>query len=190
MTASRQNIKQTLKALLIPALLIVAFVLIGLFGIRLYLLNFEGKPSTAIAIGEKLPDFSLTRLDGSLTPLSSISHKVALINFWATWCDACMAEMPDLVKLQAELGPKGLQLIAINLDESPSQVVPQVMETFKINFPIFTDPQNKIAELFNVQAIPLSVILNSEHKILWKWSGELKWNSPDFRKQLDQWLGP
>ena len=69
-------------------------------------------------------------------------------------------------------------------------MAPKVAKQFGIQFPIFKDPENRVAELFDVRAIPLTVIINKERQILLIKDGEQDWNSSKFRSQLENWLNP
>ncbi len=138
--------------------------------------------------GAEVPNFELTGLDGNKKKLSDLPHKVMLLNFWATWCEACMEEMPSMVALRDKYAPQGFEILAINVDENPSQVVPSIVKSMKIQFPIFTDPGNILAEMFDVHAIPLSVIINKNRKILLIESGGREWNDEEMHQVLEKWL--
>lgn len=146
-------------------------------------------PGTPADVGSVLPDFQLTPIgDGKSAKLSDFHSKVTLVNFWATWCEACMEEMPSLVALREAYKNKGLEVVGINLDQNASSVVPHAVKQFKIDFPVFQDPENKIADFFDVHAIPLSAVLTADRKILYIENGERNWNDQETRKLLDKWL--
>ena len=72
--------------------------------------------------GKVAPDFALTSLDGKTIHLSDYRGKAVLLNFWATWCEPCKIEMPWFVDLQQQVGPQGLQILGVDMDEaSPSE---------------------------------------------------------------------
>lgn len=135
-----------------------------------------------------IPDFSLTKMDETQIKLSSFNSKLLLVNFWATWCEACVSELPTLISLRDFYQNRGLEIIGINLDENPEKAVPLAIKQFKINFPVFKDPTTKAAEAFNVIAIPLTVILDQNRKILLKENGEQDWNSAEVHSKIDKWL--
>jgi peroxiredoxin len=138
--------------------------------------------------GNELPNFEMTKLDGTKVTLGDLPHKVMMINFWATWCEACMEEMPSIVALRDANAPKGFEVLGINVDENPQQVVSPVANKFNMKFPIFTDPNNALAEMFDVHAIPLTVVINSKRKILLVESGGREWNDPETQQMLTTWL--
>jgi thiol-disulfide isomerase/thioredoxin len=150
----------------------------------------EGEAPPEIAVGATLPDFELVPLGGGQPVASSrLGARVILVNFWATWCEACMIEMPSIEKLRAAYRSRGFEVVAVNVDENPDAVVPRVIKQLGLSFPIYVDKDARLAELFDVHAIPLTVILdNRTRKILFIESGERDWNGADIRSRLDSWL--
>lgn len=155
----------------------------------------DGSPggSGLVSEGAVLPDFGLTPYTGpGANPggakVSQLNGKVTLINFWATWCEACMAEMPSLVQLYNGYKDKGFQMIAVNLDENPETVLPHTIQQLKIGFPIYLDAGQKLSELFDVHAIPLTVIMDSKRRVIFIENGERNWNSEEIRSKIEQWL--
>ncbi|MDA8432453.1 MAG: TlpA disulfide reductase family protein, partial [Nitrospiraceae bacterium] len=67
---------------------------------------------------QKAPDFTLKDLRGNHVTLSSLKGKVVLLNFWATWCPPCVAEMPELNKLYRKMASRGLEIVAVSTDSS------------------------------------------------------------------------
>ncbi len=101
-------------------------------------------------------DFTLTDLQGKTWTLSDLHGKVALVNFWATWCPPCRSEMPDLGALYQRFKSQGLVVLAIS-DEDAVTVKPFV-EHFKIAFPILLDSGDKVNEQFKIAGIPKTFI--------------------------------
>lgn len=187
--------KSLLLKVLLPIGVIVALAVGGLYLIK----NMSGRHSHSgsgaveVRAGATLPDFELIRMAAGdareKVLLSELGAKVYLINFWASWCEACLTEMPSIVELRKSFVDKGFEVLAINVDENPSAVVPPLASKLGMNFPVYLDPEQKLAELFDVHAIPLTVIIDKDRKILLVQSGEKNWNSSDIRYQLEQWLG-
>jgi peroxiredoxin len=188
MTTSRKPQKQIWK-ILSPIAVILLLVIGALKLIQMQSGISRSRASHLEVIpGHTISDFALTQIDGKSVQISEISQKIILINFWATWCEACMVEMPSLVALRDSFHQKGLEILGINLDENPTSVVPKTIREYQIKFPIYLDPEGKVAELFNVHAIPLTVIMNSQRQILYVKDGEQNWNSPSVRSQIERWL--
>lgn len=201
------GITGTLIRTLIPIVVILAVVAGGLYFVKSHLravspksskdetLGTAGNPDSPeqgaidVDVGRILPDFSLTPFQGkSPESISQAGGKVTLVNFWATWCEACMVEMPSIVKLQQAYRGKGFRVVAIDLDEKPEAVLPKTMKDLGIDFPVFVDSDNKLSELFDVHAIPLTVIIDKDRKVLFMENGERNWNGEEIRSKLDKWL--
>lgn len=105
--------------------------------------------------------------------------KVVMVNFWASWCEACMSEMPSIQKLYDTLKGEGLEVIAVNVDENPDRVVPQIVKKLNLSFPIFTDADGGLSQAFEVSAIPLTIVADRDQNIIWTESGERDWASEE-----------
>ena len=148
----------------------------------------QGQIHRGLTLGGTIPDFESPLLKGGTVRFSKLGAKVTLVNFWATWCEACMVEMPSIVKLWKDYHSKGFEVLAVDLDENPAAVAPKALARLGMEFPVLTDPEGKMGELFDVHAIPLTVILDRNGKILFMKRGELDWNSSKVREMLDAWL--
>ncbi len=178
------------KRVFLPIVIILALIVGALMAIKASVKKEARLNTQQIELVEnaEVPNFELTQLDGKKVKLGDFSQKVVMVNFWATWCEACMVEMPSIVALREQFASKGFEILAVNVDENPTQVVPAVMNKFGMKFPVFTDKGNALAELFDVHAIPLTVIINKDHKILFIESGERDWNGEDVHQMLTKWL--
>jgi thiol-disulfide isomerase/thioredoxin len=111
------------------------------------------------------PAFSLRDLRGRSVRLGDFKGKVLLINFWATWCAPCLAEMPDLVKLQKRFGPRGLQIIGVTYPPQDRASVRRMVRQLKINYPILLG-SGKVAGDYNVgDVLPTTIIIDREGKV-------------------------
>jgi peroxiredoxin len=171
-----------------PILAILALVVGALFFIKKYFAHLPKENSVEIQVGSTLPDFTLTRFNGSTVSVSELKAKVHLLNFWATWCEACVEEMPSIIKLRDAFKSRGFEVLGINLDENPELALSRAKKELGIDFPTFKDLEGKVAELFDVHAIPFTIVFNRERKVLYIKNGEQDWNSPEMRTQLDRWL--
>ncbi|SDH86386.1 Peroxiredoxin [Alteribacillus persepolensis] len=111
--------------------------------------------------GEKAPDFTLQTLDGKEVSLSDYRGERVLINFWATWCPPCRAEMPDMQKLYEE---HDVNILAVNLTETEPgvQSVETFAEDFELTFPLLLDEEIAVANAYGVQPIPSSFFIDRE----------------------------
>jgi thiol-disulfide isomerase/thioredoxin len=120
----------------------------------------------------KVPSFTLKTLDGGTISSDTFRGKVTIINFWATWCGPCRAEIPDLIALQRKY-PDHLQIVGISEDEVPADEVKQFALAQKMNYPIaMTTPD--IERLFpGISALPTSYIVDREGRIVQRHQGML-----------------
>jgi alkyl hydroperoxide reductase subunit AhpC len=96
--------------------------------------------------------------------------------------------MPSIVKLRESFKDRGFEVLGINVDENPSVVVSKTIKQLKIDFPIFIDPEGELSEMFDVHAIPLTVIMRKTGEILAVLNGGRDWNSDEVRTKLERWL--
>ena len=178
------------KRVFLPIAIILAIAIGSLMTIKANVHKEAKLNSQPIELveGAQIPDLEMNKLEGGSAQIASLPHKVMMINFWATWCEACMSEMPSIVTLRDTFAPKGFEVLGVNVDENPAQVVPEIQKKMGIKFPIFTDKNNLLAEMFDVHAIPLTVIINKDRKILLIESGERDWNGEDLHQMLEKWL--
>jgi cytochrome c biogenesis protein CcmG/thiol:disulfide interchange protein DsbE len=116
------------------------------------------------------PNFQLTTLDGKPLSLASARGKVVLLNFWATWCGPCRAEIPDLVGLQEKYAGK-LQIIGLTVDEDDPGAVQQVVARTGINYPVaITSPEIR-AKYGGIAALPTSFVLDTQGRVVQKHEG-------------------
>ncbi|MCC7441376.1 MAG: TlpA family protein disulfide reductase [Bdellovibrionales bacterium] len=148
----------------------------------------SGKGSGALTVGRKMGDFELISITGQSARLSSFGKKILMLNFWATWCPPCMAEMPTIQELRNDYVSRGFEVLGVNLDDDPASAVPKTVERMGLRFPMFMDPDGATGNLFGVEALPTTVVVNASGVILFVERGDRDWSSRAFRKRLDAWL--
>jgi peroxiredoxin len=122
----------------------------------------------ALALGAAAPDFEATTLDGAKLKLSDLRGKVVLVDFWATWCAMCRAEMPALEKFYADRAAKGFEVVAISIDDEAS-LVRRFLASRKLPWKVIAlgpPKSNPLAQLFNVWGTPATFVLDRESKIV------------------------
>ncbi|MET0645083.1 MAG: TlpA disulfide reductase family protein [Pyrinomonadaceae bacterium] len=115
---------------------------------------------SAAGQGVKAPSLTLRSIEGRTVRLSDYRGKVVLINFWATWCPPCRAEMPDLVKLQREYGKAGLQIIGVTYPPERRALVRRFTRRLKVNYPIVLGTRETKAGFSPDETLPLTVIID------------------------------
>lgn len=110
-------------------------------------------------VGEAAPGFTLPTMAGDALALDDLKGQVVLVNFWATWCPPCRAEMPLLDELHARYAPLGFTLLGVNVEEDTDAAV-RFAEELGVSFPILLDPRESVSAAFGVPAMPTSVLLD------------------------------
>jgi thiol-disulfide isomerase/thioredoxin len=116
------------------------------------------------------PDFKLTALDGQPVTLAGSHGKVILLNFWATWCGPCRAEIPDLVELQNKYKDR-LQILGLVVDDDDPDAIKEFAERFGINYPVAIAGDEIRMQYGGIAALPTSFVLDSEGRIVQKHEG-------------------
>ena len=123
--------------------------------------------SSAGVLGQERvsPQFALKDLNGRTVQLSTYRGKVVLINFWATWCPPCRAEMPDLIRLQREYASHGLQIIGITYPPENKNRVRRFARSLKVNYPIVLGTREIRARFSSEEILPLTVVIDRDGKV-------------------------
>lgn len=109
--------------------------------------------------GSPAPDFEISYLDGRKVRLSDLKGKPILINFWATWCPPCRAEVPEIQNAYEKYKTSGFVVIAVNVQESTSAVA-KFMEEFGMTFTVAIDSSGAVGRLYRVSGIPASFFVD------------------------------
>ena len=120
--------------------------------------------------GAPFPEFEETGLDGQPLSLAKFKGKVVLIDFWATWCGPCIAELPNVQKAYQKHHDKGFDIIGISLDQDKEKLTSFIKEK-QMPWPQYFDGkgwQNKLAGKYGVTSIPATYLLDKEGKIIAK----------------------
>lgn len=139
--------------------------------------------------GSPLPETALILGDSDkIENLSQHKGNVLLINFWATWCDACIEEMPSISRLHSTFKDKGFEVISINVDEKPYEQIKSKVEEMGILFPVYRDKEEALARAFNIVAIPFNIVVRRNFTVAWKESGERDWASAQIINRIQELL--
>jgi len=120
-------------------------------------------PSGAPKVGQPVPDFTLGSLDGGAISVSQFRDRPVLINFWATWCAPCRAEMPALQAVYEKYQARGFVVLAVNathIDADPD-IIRAFRDEFKLSFPVLLDSAGRVSDQFlRPAALPTSVFVD------------------------------
>jgi len=139
--------------------------------------------------GGATPPLLLQDLDGRPHRLEDYRGKVVLINFWATWCEPCRAEMPSLNKLRAALAGKSFAVLAVNLGE-PESRVQRFMEQVPLDFPVLMDRDTAAAKAWKARILPASFLVGPDGRIRYSVLGEIDWTEQRVREAILRLMPP
>src|SRR5215470_1484047 len=132
---------------------------------------FAQQPTIRLARNpDPAPDFKLDTLEGKPVNLAEYRNKVILLNFWATWCGPCRAEIPDLVGLQNKYKDQ-LQIIGLVVDDDDREAIRKFVEKFRINYPVATATDELRNDYGGIPALPTSFVLDAEGRVVQKHEG-------------------
>jgi thiol-disulfide isomerase/thioredoxin len=122
----------------------------------------EGLESTLV--GKPAPDFELDLLDGKKFRLADHKRKILVLDFWASWCGPCLQVMPQVDRVAREFVGDDVQLVAINLEETPERVK-AALERLQLDMTVALDRQGRVAEKYGATSIPQTVVVDREGKV-------------------------
>lgn len=125
------------------------------------------------------PDFVAKNLKGEDVKLSDFKGKVVLLNFWATWCGACLEEMSSIQKLYSTLGADGVEVLAVSIDRWNEDRIQEYVKNNKLTFPVLLDQEQKVRKKYHVMGLPTSYLIDGDGKIRGYASGARSWDSAD-----------
>ena len=127
--------------------------------------RFRGnEPRISGMEGQPAPDFALKSSTGENLRLSEYRGDVVMINFWATWCGPCRQEMPLLDELYARYQRVGFNLLGVNIDDDSRRAM-QMIEELGVSFPVLFDARKEVSKLYEVEAMPVTVLVDREGKV-------------------------
>lgn len=130
--------------------------------------------------GKMAPDFTVA--DGTTTvQLSKYRGKVVLVNFWATWCSPCVAELPSLLQLHHDL--PNVVVLGVSIDEDPD-AYKNFLERRHVDFTTVRDPSQSAAKLFHTEMWPETYVIDRNGYIRSKYVGATDWSDPEIRAFL------
>ena len=113
----------------------------------------------AVPASGEAGNFTLKSADGTNIRLSEYRGQVVMLNFWASWCGPCRQEFPHLDTLQQKYTDLGFTIFGINVEQDRTQA-DKVLRDIPVTFPILFDDKNQVSELYNVDAMPMTVLLD------------------------------
>jgi peroxiredoxin len=129
------------------------------------------------------PNFTLKSNSGKNLKLSELRGQVVLLNFWASWCGPCRTEMPLLVKIHDKYKGMGFTVLGVNVEEDSTPAISIIKKT-KIGFPVLFDNTNSVSKLYNVSAMPSTVIIDRDGNMRYLHEGY----KPGDEEKYKEWI--
>ncbi len=139
--------------------------------------------------GERIPlDLSgeLLTVDGNPVYISDYDEDILIVNFWATWCGPCLAEMPSLEELQKRFEGKGVRILAIT--DEPFETVRPFVKRYPSSLTIVIDKGGRLSDRLRIWSIPWTLVLDSHRRLIHFQVGAQRWDSPEIINQLERHL--
>ena len=166
----------------------VAPVALGLVALALFLALQSPEPyQESPRPSEEVPDFTFSH-QGREQRLADFRGRVVVLNFWATWCPPCVAEMPSLERLHKQLGPRGLVVLGISVD-ADTAAYDKFLRDLNITFINYRDPDRRISSLYGTFMYPETYIIDSQGRLIRKVIGTMEWDDPQVVALLTELLG-
>jgi thiol-disulfide isomerase/thioredoxin len=128
---------------------------------------------------EYAPDVVFHRSDGKTISIVDLRGKVLLLNLWATWCVPCRHEMPSLDRLQAKLGDRGLEVVAVSVDRDGIKAIAPFFASAGLqHLAVYTDPTASVARALGASGLPESFLIDRSGRVVGSLSGPADWDGP------------
>jgi cytochrome c biogenesis protein CcmG, thiol:disulfide interchange protein DsbE len=134
-------------------------------------------------IGSAAPDFTVKDSDRTVN-LRDLRGKIVILNFWTSWCEPCIVEMPSLSRLQKEMGSK-VTVLAVSTDDDPD-AYHRFLRQYNIEFLTVNDPAKKSSDLYGTTGQPETFIIDPSGKLRRKFIGPVNWTSPEIVEYLQK----
>lgn len=141
-----------------------------LFAIGYAVFQSQADKREEVEAGKKAPDFALTSLQGQTVRLSDYGGTGVLLNFWASWCDPCVNEMPLLNEAYGRL--PGVEIVAVNMGETKERAS-EFADRHRLKLPILLDSQGEVKKRYKISGLPATFLVDDKGRIVHKFSGEL-----------------
>ena len=123
------------------------------------------------------PAIDLMTVDGRPLSLQALRGKVVLVNFWATWCEPCIREMPSLQQLRDQLHADGFEVLAVNYQEGPARIN-SFIEKLQLSLPVVRDTDGSVARAWGARIFPANYLVDRAGNVRHSMSGAADWTSP------------
>jgi thiol-disulfide isomerase/thioredoxin len=133
------------------------------------------------------PALQALDMQGKTWTLADVRGRAVLLNFWATWCPPCRAEMPSLQQLAEIYGPERLQVLAINVGEGPRRIA-QFLQSSGLDLTVLLDPQSLMSKAWGASVLPTTILIDAEGRPRQRVRGEVDWSGREAQALVEPLL--
>lgn len=142
-----------------------------------------GKGLTPMSDLPVAPAFTLTDSEGKVHKLEDYRGKVIIVNFWATWCPPCRAEMPSMQRAWEQLREEDILMLAINVGQDEEAIF-QFTADYPVDFPLLMDQDSAVTGKWPVRGLPSTYVVDTEGRLAYKAIGGREWDDPALLDQV------
>jgi cytochrome c biogenesis protein CcmG, thiol:disulfide interchange protein DsbE len=148
---------------------------------------FDSFHEKLVAVGDSAPDFSITADNGRTITNSNFGGKLLVLNFWATWCEPCIEELPSLNEFQQRFANSGVVVLGVSID-SDEKAYRSFLARVRVSFLTARDPDRKISADYGTLKVPETYIIDSKGTVLRKLISNQDWMSERMIKDVESLL--
>jgi thiol-disulfide isomerase/thioredoxin len=158
------------------------------FGVVAVVWHFGMRQSGGIRpVAERrvMPEVRMAQLDGGIWRAGDHRGQVVLVNYWATWCGPCWEETPGLIRLSRDMGPKGLAVVGVAMDEGGREKVQKFVDDFHVPYPVVMPVRLSQVE-FGLEGVPTTILVDKQGRVAKSYVGAVR--ERDFRTDVEALL--
>jgi cytochrome c biogenesis protein CcmG, thiol:disulfide interchange protein DsbE len=147
------------------------------------------EPPARVAVGERVPEYSASGMDGEQLSLQELRGEVVLLNVWATWCFPCRREMPAFEVLHREWNQHGLRVVAVSIDAAGATGdIRDFSAEYGLTFDILHDAEQRVTRAFQTIGVPETFLIDAEGRLRRHWIGRVDPHAASFREPIAEAL--
>jgi len=132
-----------------------------------------------------MPELVMAQLDGGTWRMADHRGQVVLVNYWATWCGPCWEETPGLIRLSQEMGPKGLAVVGVAIDEGGAEKVRKFVDEFRVPYPVVM-PERMSQVEYGLEGVPTTILVDKQGRVAKAYVGAVR--RADFKTDIEELL--
>ena len=140
-----------------------------------------------IRVGDTAPNFSVVTETGRIITPANFGGKLLVLNFWASWCQPCLQEVPSLEVFNRQFAPEGVVVLGVSVDKN-EKLYHRFLEQFPVTFQVTRDPSWDIAANYGTFQLPETYIIDSSGKVVQKVIAAQNWMNPEFVQSIKKML--